>query len=351
MKIRAYENLFTRLFAPAGDDGAAAGGGAAPGTPGAPDDDEAGDFGDNLNAGEVPVEPATPDDKDDPAEKPGDSDDAALRGAADEPAGDKPDEGKPTTTPKAGKGGAIPLDRHEKILAKERARREEAEAQLEQSRAGKEVVKANDAMAAIEDQLVEMERKYNDLLAEGDTAAAAAVMTNIRHKNAELTRVGSEQRDAVIMAQAVERVRYDEALNRIEEAYPALDPESSSFDEDLMQDVKDMMTAGMQRGLSATKSLQRAVARIMRPETTAQRDATTVTPRVDEKQVADERKGEAVKRNLDAAKRTPPATHRVGAGNDDAGGALTAKTVIAMDEADFEKLGSKDLDKLMGNTF
>ena len=107
MKIRAYENLFTRLFAPAGDDGAAAGGAPAPG---APDDDEAGDFGDDLNAAEAPAEPAAPADKDDPAGKPGDSDDAALRGAADEPAGDKPDEGKPTTTPKAGKGGAIPLD-------------------------------------------------------------------------------------------------------------------------------------------------------------------------------------------------------------------------------------------------
>ena len=152
------------------------------------------------------------------------------------------------------------------------------EAQLSQSRAGQEVAKANDTLVKIENDLVAMEEQYNDLLAEGDTKGAAQLMTQIRRKNAELSAVTAEQRDAEVMARAVEKVRYDEALDRIEEAYPELDPESDEYDEGLYQDVADLMHAGQRRGLPATKALQRAVQRVMGADTGAQKRATTVTP-------------------------------------------------------------------------
>lgn len=273
-----------------------------------------------------------------------------LRSAAEDPA--EADDGgkKDTGTPKTGKGGVIPLARHEKLLKKERARREQLEAELAQSRAGQTVAKVNDTLEKIENDLVTMEKKYNDLLAEGDISAASQLMTQIRRKNAELNAVTAEQRDAEVMARAVEKVRYDEALDRIEEAYPELDPDSEDYDEEKYQDVLDLLQAGRQRGLSPTKALQRAVRRVMGADTGAQERATTATPRVDEADVAAQRRGEAVKRNLDAAKRTPPPTHRVGAGNDAAGGALTAKTVMQMSEEEFAKLSEKDLSRLRGDT-
>lgn len=274
--------------------------------------------------------------------------DEELRAAA-EGDGDGEEDKKNTGTPRTGKGKFIPLDRHEKLLRKERARREEAEAQLQQSRAGREMASINEDLSKVEDELVTMEEKYNDLLAEGDTKGAAQLMTQIRRKNAELNTVTAQQRDAEVMARAVEKVRYDEALDRIEEAYPELDPDSDEYDEDTYQDVVDLMQAGQRRGLSPTKALQRAVARVMGADTSAQKRATTATPRVDEDDVAARRKGAAVRRNLDAAKRTPPATHRVGAGNDAAGGALTAKAVMAMSEEEFAKLSEKDLAKLRGD--
>ena len=274
--------------------------------------------------------------------------DEDLRAAAEE-LEEGTEEAKKTGTPKSGKGKFIPLDRHEKLLKKERARREELEAQLSQSRAGQQMAQANEDLSRVEDELVAMEAKYNDLLAEGDTQAAAQLMTQIRRKNAELSSITAAQRDAEVMARAVEKVRFDEALDRIEEAYPELDPESEDYDEDTYQDVYDLMVAGRQRGLSATKALQRAVARVMGAETTAQKRATTATPRVDENDVASRRRGEAVRRNLDAARRTPPATHRISANNDAAGGALTAKAVMSMSEDDFEKLSDKDLARLRGD--
>ena len=285
--------------------------------------------------------------KDDAGDEPTAADED-LRAAAEE-LEEGTEEAKKTGTPKSGKGKFIPLDRHEKLLKKERARREELEAQLSQSRAGQQMAQANEDLSRVEDELVAMEAKYNDLLAEGDTQAAAQLMTQIRRKNAELNSITAAQRDAEVMARAVEKVRFDEALDRIEEAYPELDPNSDEYDEDTYQDVYDLMMAGRQRGLSATKALQRAVARVMGAETTAQKRATTATPRVDENDVASRRRGEAVRRNLDAARRTPPATHRISANNDAAGGALTAKAVMNMSEDDFEKLSDKDLARLRGD--
>lgn len=304
------------------------------------------DYGDDFTPTDDGAEdvPAAKDDADDEPT----TADEDLRAAAEE-LEEGTEEAKKTGTPKSGKGKFIPLDRHEKLLKKERARREELEAQLSQSRAGQQMAQANEDLSRVEDELVAMEAKYNDLLAEGDTQAAAQLMTQIRRKNAELSSITAAQRDAEVMARAVEKVRFDEALDRIEEAYPELDPESGDYDEDTYQDVYDLMMAGRQRGLSATKALQRAVARVMGAETTAQKRATTATPRVDENDVASRRRGEAVRRNLDAARRTPPATHRISANNDAAGGALTAKAVMNMSEDDFEKLSDKDLARLRGD--
>ena len=304
------------------------------------------DYGDGFTPTDDGAEDV-PAAKDDAGDEPAAADED-LRAAAEE-LEEGTEEAKKTGTPKSGKGKFIPLDRHEKLLKKERARREELEAQLSQSRAGQQMAQANEDLSRVEDELVAMEAKYNDLLAEGDTQTAAQLMTQIRRKNAELNSITAAQRDAEVMARAVEKVRFDEALDRIEEAYPELDPDSDEYDEDTYQDVYDLMMAGRQRGLSATKALQRAVARVMGAETTAQKRATTATPRVDENDVASRRRGEAVRRNLDAARRTPPATHRISANNDAAGGALTAKAVMSMSEDDFEKLSDKDLARLRGD--
>ena len=285
---------------------------------------------------------------DEGADDAGAGDDLRAAGDVDE-TGDE--QAKSTSTPKTGKGKFIPLDRHEKLLKKEREKREALESQLQQSRSGQEVAQVNEQLEAIENTLVTMEKKYNDLLAEGDTEGAAQMMTAIRRKNAELNQVSAQQRDAVVMARAVEKVRYDEALERIEEQYPEINPDSDEFDEAVYEDVLDLMRAAQARGMSATKALQRAVSRTLGAETAAQKRATSVQPRVNEDDVAGARRKDAVRRNIDASNRQPPATHRAGAGNNASGGALTAKAIMEMSEAEFEKLSEKDLSKLRGDTF
>src|SRR5574344_1703437 len=141
------------------------------------------DYGDDFTPTDDGAEDV-PAAKDDAGDEPAAADED-LRAAAEE-LEEGTEEAKKTGTPKSGKGKFIPLDRHEKLLKKERARREELEAQLSQSRAGQQMAQANEDLSRVEDELVAMEAKYNDLLAEGDTQAAAQLMTQIRRKNAEL---------------------------------------------------------------------------------------------------------------------------------------------------------------------
>ena len=84
--------------------------------------------------------------------------------------------------------------------------------------------------------------------------------------------------------------------------------------------------------------------------TAAKEHATSVTPRVSEADVAAERKAAAVKRNIDAQKRTPPAQ---GSGNGTSGGqlggGLTGAQLKAMSDEDFDKLSDRDLAKIRGD--
>lgn len=290
------------------------------------------------------------------ADKGGEGGEDGLRGAGttDPGEGGKPGDKPATATPRAGKGGAIPLERHEKILAKERAAREKLEAELAASRAGREVAKHNDALEKLENDLVGLETSFNEALAAGDTAKARELQTQIRHKNAELTEAHVTQRTSVAVATAAEQMRYDTALERIEEAYPQLNPDHADYDEDLMDDVVDMLNAGKARGLTPTKALQRAVTRLLGAKTAKQESATTATPRVDEKDAAAAaeaeaaRKVDAVKRNLDAARRAPPG-HQSGQSSAALGGALTAKSVMSLSDEEYAKLGDKELARLRGD--
>ena len=155
-----------------------------------------GDYGDDFTATEESPSTSAPAEGDEGQGQEGGEEAAgdALRAAAEE-LEEGTEEAKKTGTPKSGKGKFIPLDRHEKLLKKERARREELEAQLSQSRAGQQMAQANEDLYRVEDELVAMEAKYNDLLAEGNTQAAAQLMTQIRRKNAELNSITAAQRE------------------------------------------------------------------------------------------------------------------------------------------------------------
>lgn len=295
-----------------------------------------------------------------PADKPADKpagEGSALRdsGIAPEGAGETPAEG---TGEGAGeddkddkaKGKIIPLDRHEKILAKERERREALERQLASFQGVKQVETLNNEITKLEDKLQSLDAEYATALADGDTKKAAALMRDIRATDRQIADARTEHRVSVATAQATEQARYDIALERVEGSFPQLNPDNDAFDEDLLNDVADLKAVYQQRGDTPTKALQKAVKKLLgEPKTSAQEEAITVTPRVNAADVAGKRKTDAVAKTADAVSRTPPSTSKVGQDSDKLGGGLNAKDVIKLSQDEFAKLSEKDLAKMRGD--
>lgn len=314
--ILSLQRLLSRYQAPAGDDGYD-GGGA--------------DYGD-----ETIDDVLASDDGDDGDDDAPDADDRGDAIASDTPAKDKREQ-------------RIPLSRHKDMLEKERAKRSELEQRLAQFQQGGQVAQLNENITGAEDRIMEMEKEYVNLLADGELDQAAALNAQIRRLERQIVEAQGDMKIAAAEARATERARYNIALERIESAYPVLNEDHDDYDAELMTDVIDLKNAYERKGLTPTSAMQKAVDKVVGFNTKRQESALETTPRVSTKDVAAERRKEGVTRTLDAVNRQPPRTGRVGMDSDKAGGSLTAKDVIRLSQDDFHKLPESALAKMRGD--
>lgn len=255
-----------------------------------------------------------------------------------------------------GKDSRIPLSRHKDILARERAQREAAEERLAQYEKGRQVATINDDLTKLEDTVLALEKEYTSLLATGEIDKATEKMREIRATERGIIEAKSEYRTQVAIAQATEQARYDAALDRVEGAFPQLNPDHDDFDKAVLAEVVEWkIFYEKQRNMTPTKALQAAVKKVVDVETSAQDKATKVAPKVDAqevaKDVAKERKAAAAGKTVAAVNKTPASTAKVGLDSDKAGGSLTAKDVMKMSQEDFRKLPDDILARMRGDEF
>lgn len=248
----------------------------------------------------------------------------------------------------------IPLARHKEILDRERAQREDLEAKLAKFEKAGAVAATNEEITAAEAKLLELEAKYGKLLVDGDNAEAAKVMGEIRLTERGINTAKTQLVAAVAESNAYERVRYDMTVERLEAAYPVLNPDDKdNYDADQVKEVMDLASAYQVQGHPPAKALQKACGVLLGKETAKQERAVEVTARVDPadaaKKVAEERRKAQLAKNLDTAGRQPPSAKSVGADSDKAGGTLKAADAIRLPYADFVKLPDSDLARLRGD--
>lgn len=333
MLIHRLHPMFRRFMRPVDDEGSTGGGEIDRGDGFTPTDDDA------AGAETSPLREAA---------EPTAEEKALITGEDGEGEGEEGEGEEGEDKPK-GKGGRIPLSRHEKILAKERERRQELEQQLAQFQRGNEVAKVNTDITAAETKVIELEKKYHAALGDGDIDEAAKLMREIRVLDRDISDLKADMKSAAAESRAVERVRYSVALERVEEAYPELNQDHESYNPELTQDVVDLKATYEGRGLTPTAALQKAVKRLMGTEGRDQKVATEVTPRVNASDVAAARKKDAVGKVLDATRRQPPGSRNVGLNSDALGGGLNAKDVMRMGHDDFVKLSDDALSKMRGD--
>lgn len=269
---------------------------------------------------------------------------------ADDADADDADEGKDAKDDKK-KNARIPLSRHEAVLNKEREKRADLERQLAQYQTGEQVASINTEITKLEDDVIALEKEYTKLLAEGKLDEASAKMAEIRKIDRGITETKADMKIQAAEARNVERARYNVALDRIESAYPTLNPDHEAYDEEVMAEVVELKSAYQLKGLTPTAALQKAVKLLVEPRTTRQEVATSSTPRVSEKDVAAERKTEAVAKTSKAIASQPANLGKAGLDSDKMGGGrLDAKAVMSMSQKEFAALNEETLAQMRGDS-
>ena len=319
------------------------------------------DRGDSI----VPPEPSVEDTPDDKVEDIFEgkeagaeaAEEAAAEGAKDEDeAEDEPEEGVDEKHPKdkaTGKFEAkIPKSRFDEAVGKEREAREAAErraAELErQLKAGEQAAVRTQEVEAIEANISALEEKHADLLLDGNAKEAAAVMKEIRHAERQIARAEADAMANQRINQTLETQRFDTVVARIEADHPQFNPESESYDADLVELVLTKQQSLMRsQGMSPSQAMDKAasdVANRFLKETTAPAEE----PKGLGKQAAADRKAEQIKRNLDTAKKQPASMKDAGIDSDKAGQTSTVD-VMSMTQDEFAALPASTLAKLRGD--
>lgn len=247
----------------------------------------------------------------------------------------------------------IPVARHKELLERERQRNEALARELAQYKGGQQIAATNDRIAEAEKSMLDMEKAYNKALINGDTEEASKLMSQIRSTERAIIEAKAEFKTQAAEARAYERVRYDMTVERLEAAYPVLNPDHDDYDEEVAKEVVELQDAYRLKGLTPAAAAQKAVKVLLGAETTRQERAITQEARVKEedvaKKVAAERKAAAVKKAVDTSGKTPPSTTKVGVDSDKMGGVLTAKDIMKMNQDQFAKLSEADLARLRGD--
>lgn len=271
----------------------------------------------------------------------------------DEPAKEEPKVDE--TTKDDTKGKIIPRDRHEAILARERARREAAEAEIARFQGARVVTQTNTEIATREAKVLDLDKQYAKQMSDGETDKAVETMREIRKLDREIASLDSQSKIAVAEARAVETTRFNIALDRIENTYPELNEDHADFDQETYDETVELMNAYKAAGKTPTEALQKAVKMVLGAKTASQKAALTVTPRVDPDKVEGDkvrgdRKAAAIDKALDAANKSP-GTATAKAGINSTADGITAKDIVKMSDARFAKLTEDELKKARGDDF
>lgn len=249
------------------------------------------------------------------------------------------------------KGGIIPLDRHKDILERERSKRQQLEQQLEQYNRNSQASQVDDSIKAKDAEIAKMDADYQKLMLDGETEKAAALMQQIRAAEREVYSMQAQAQAQEIEARAVERARYDIVVERIESAYPELNPDSEEFNQDTLDEVIELHHSFVQSGKSLSDSLQRAVKYVMGAATGKQTTAVDVKPRVPAKDedAAAKRKAEGAAKTAKAVSASAPSMGSAGLDSDKLGGSASNADVNAMSYKDFEGLSDAAKAKMRGD--
>lgn len=242
----------------------------------------------------------------------------------------------------------IPQSRFKAAIEKERTKTEAALARAKELESQLNVQKMSEDLEGAQAYLKTLIKERNQNLSDGTLDKAGELDDQILELQGAIADRRAEARVGYAKEMAKEEMRFDNAIERLEEAYSALDPESDDYDQDQVDEVRALMRGYQaELGLAPSAAVVKAAKRVF-GSLKIEKTERPVEDRTDE--TGKNRKKEAVERNIDAAKKQPAATKSLGLDHDKRGGGLDAKSVMSMNYEEFAKLGDDVKSKLRGDT-
>jgi hypothetical protein len=236
------------------------------------------------------------------------------------------------------------------------------------------VQKANDAASrvkALEDEITrlkgskseaetkELDTKLDDLYEKveqarglGKTQEAAKIQREIDTINRQLSSAAASTEAAQVALAAARAAQYDSFVEAVELKFPELNPESEHYDEDMAEEVRDLTSAYIAKGMPEVAALKKAMVYIYRDEdvlkngtaASYEKKEEKVAPKNDKKEkVAAERKNVAGR--VATANKTPPRTEDAGRNN----GTDVKIDVTKMSDDDWDKLPESTKARMRGD--
>jgi hypothetical protein len=179
---------------------------------------------------------------------------------------------------------------------------------------------------------------------------AAAVRQQMRQMERAISIAEARQEAAQAKDAVKAELAYDATVAQLEERFPILNPDAEEFDGELAQEVVELHSALVAKGLAPAVSIQRAVKYVMAERgLTGAAAADDKGDTVDPKVAGLKRTLDTKNRNAAAAKAQPPNAAKVGADSTALGGDVSEGSVLKMSQDDFSKLSDEALAKMRGD--
>lgn len=265
---------------------------------------------------------------------------------AEESADSAEEDGEKAEKPERPVRGMIPRHRYNFAQEKRRAAEERAqalEAEVAELRARTEQASRpsrEQLIAAVDQRINALDLEIEAARADNDAQRAAALRAEQRNLERQLARaeMPAPTDPTAATKLAVEHFNTQETIKALEMEYPVLEEGGKEFDAELSEEVMDTFELFLAR-MPRAQALQRAAAYVL--------GAHGIQPRSQQTQVRTGREA-ALKKNLAAAAAQPPELNMAGLDSNRAG-ATRKLDVMAMSVEDFEKIGDREMDELLGN--
>lgn len=322
------------------------------------DDGEAGGAGGAVDRGDAvpadnkveeldPTDPeGTPEDEDeDEAED--EDDEAAIKAKADEEEAAKP----AVKTAKETK--MLPKARFDEQRMKSKERETALMDRIKALEAGAtRDVQAQD-VTKLEGEIKTLEETYQKALDDGEKGPALEAMRAIRLKERQISEASVEHKTDRARALAVEEFKVDMLIERMEQDFPALNPQDDAYDQEVVDEVVLLRTGFERSGMSSSAAITKAIKYVMGAAAKAADVELDAEPDTKEKGLGadkkDARRKAQLAKNLDASTKQPAKLTDAGLDSHKKGGSASTATASQMSDEEYAALPESARSRMRGD--